>query len=300
MICKPFSVVLALCVGNPLSSVNSTHKWPTIYLQILHITLMSPTTRVSSIAWHFSSQHLCHNYVNTVHSTSNESNISDISWRFSPQNVCHSHVNRVQFTLPDPEAVSISDAISYYRSQVNSSHKGQWHAALICAWPIGWVNDHEAGGLRRHHIHYHVIAMFIDYHMLNLSRFPCTENCKPDPDYCGKPQPMGFEKFHCTQWTNVPDECPNMCGLCWGVARMDKQQKHNWSGSNKIWDTIVTFCFHSWTHHRDIPKHMNTVYFKISTIYIHMYIYIYIYHTIRFILPPQYINKYNQINIWLF
>ena len=186
------------------------------------------------VHWHFSSQNLCHKHVNRVHSTSSESYISDISWRwFSPQNVCQSHVNRVHFELPDPEAVSISDAISSYRPQVNSPHKSQWHGALICAWPNGWVNNRDAGDLRRHRIHYDVIVMFIDYHMLNLSRFPSTENCKPDPDYCGKPQPMGFEKFHCTQWTNVPDECPNMCGLCWGAARMDKQQKHNSSGSNK-------------------------------------------------------------------
>ena len=225
---------------------------------------------VGGIHWHFSSQNLCHKHVNRVHSTSSESYLSHISWRFSPQNVCHSHVNRVQFTLPDPKAVSISGGISYYLSQVNSPHKGQWHRALICARPNGWVNNREAGDLRRHRIHYDVI-MFIDYHMLNLSRFPSTENCKPDPDYCGKPQPMGFEKFHCTQWTNVPDECPNMCGLCWGIARMDKQQKHHRSGSNKIWDAIVKFCLHSWRHHRFIPKHMNTVYFKMLTIYIYIY-----------------------------
>ena len=222
---------------------------------------------VGGIRWHFSSQNLCHKHVNRVHSTS-ESYWSDISWRFSPRNVCHSYVNRMHFKLPDPEDVSISDAVSYYWPQVNSPHKGQWYGALICAWPNGWVNNREAGDLRRHRIHYDVTVMFIDYHMLNLSRFPSTENCKPDPDYCGKPQPMGFEKFHCTQWTNVPDECPNMCGLCWGVAKMDKQQKHNRSGSNKIWDAIVAFCLQSWIHHWNISKYMNTVYFKILTMHI--------------------------------
>ena len=50
-----------------------------------------------------------------------------------------------------------------HRSPVNSHHKGQWHGALvfslICAWINGWVNNREAGDLRRHHAHYDVIVM---------------------------------------------------------------------------------------------------------------------------------------------
>ena len=48
-------------------------------------------------------------------------------------------------------------------SPVNSPHKGQWHGALmfslICAWIYGWVNNGEAGDLRRHHGQYDVIVM---------------------------------------------------------------------------------------------------------------------------------------------
>ena len=40
-----------------------------------------------------------------------------------------------------------------HRSSVNSPHKGQWHGALmfslICAWINSWVNNREAGDLRR-------------------------------------------------------------------------------------------------------------------------------------------------------
>ena len=47
---------------------------------------------------------------------------------------------------------------------VNSQHKGQWRGALmfslICAWINGWVNNREAGGLRRHRAHYDVTVMF--------------------------------------------------------------------------------------------------------------------------------------------
>ena len=46
---------------------------------------------------------------------------------------------------------------------MNSPHKGQWHGALmfslICAWINAWVNNREAGDLRRHRNHYDVIVM---------------------------------------------------------------------------------------------------------------------------------------------
>ena len=41
-----------------------------------------------------------------------------------------------------------------HRSPVNSPHKSQWRGALMfsltCAWINGWVNNREAGGLRRY------------------------------------------------------------------------------------------------------------------------------------------------------
>ena len=51
-------------------------------------------------------------------------------------------------------------------SLVNSPYKGQWRGALmfslICAWINDWVNNHEAGDLRRHRAHYDVIVMNFD------------------------------------------------------------------------------------------------------------------------------------------
>ena len=51
-----------------------------------------------------------------------------------------------------------------HRSPVNSLHKGQWRGALIfsliCVWINGWVNNHEAGDLRRYGAHYDVTVMF--------------------------------------------------------------------------------------------------------------------------------------------
>ena len=50
-----------------------------------------------------------------------------------------------------------------HRSPVNSPHKGQWREAsmfsMICVWINGWVNNREAGDLRRHRAHNDVTAM---------------------------------------------------------------------------------------------------------------------------------------------
>ena len=50
-----------------------------------------------------------------------------------------------------------------HRSPVNSPHKGQWRGvlmfSLIFVWINGWVNNREAGDLRRYRAHYDVILM---------------------------------------------------------------------------------------------------------------------------------------------
>ena len=50
-----------------------------------------------------------------------------------------------------------------HRSPVNSPHKGQWCGALlfslICTWRNDWVNNTEAGELRRHRVHYDTTVM---------------------------------------------------------------------------------------------------------------------------------------------
>ena len=63
-----------------------------------------------------------------------------------------------------------------HRPQVNSPHEGQWRGALmvslIYVWINGWVNNHEAGDLRRHHAHYDVKVMIVptleEWHMVKL------------------------------------------------------------------------------------------------------------------------------------
>ena len=55
-----------------------------------------------------------------------------------------------------------------HRSPVNSPHKGQWRGALMFSliWD-NWVNNREAGDLRRHRAHYDVIVMFV-FHNISL------------------------------------------------------------------------------------------------------------------------------------
>ena len=52
-----------------------------------------------------------------------------------------------------------------HRSPVNSPHKGQWRGALIFslirAWINGWLNNREAGDLRRDLAHYDVTVMAV-------------------------------------------------------------------------------------------------------------------------------------------
>ena len=77
---------------------------------------------------------------------------------------CYQRVNFV--TAPD-DVIKLKHFPLYWpfvrgihRSPVNSPHKVQWRGtlmfSLIWAWTNGWVNNHEAGDLRRHRAHYDV------------------------------------------------------------------------------------------------------------------------------------------------
>ena len=89
------------------------------------------------------------------------------------------------------------------RSKVNSPHKGQWRGALmlsfICAWINGWVNNRDAGGLRRHCAHYDVIVM--QYH-----------DCGRTGD--ARSHSISSIDLH-PLWRNIPVSVQE--GLLWGV-----------------------------------------------------------------------------------
>ena len=68
-----------------------------------------------------------------------------------------------------------------HRSSVNSPHKGQWRGALvfslICVRLKGWINNREAGDLRRYHVHYDVTVMIVDIRLL------CIMKGETDPSH---------------------------------------------------------------------------------------------------------------------
>ena len=69
-----------------------------------------------------------------------------------------------------------------HRSPLNSPHKVQWRGALMfslfCARINGWVNNREAGDLRRHHAHYDVIVMVFTQNTLDVSRLLFPKSLK--------------------------------------------------------------------------------------------------------------------------
>ena len=63
-----------------------------------------------------------------------------------------------------------------HRSPVNYPHIGQWRGALmfslICAWKKHWVNNRDAGDLRRHRAHYDIIIMNWDVQNIHYQHKP--------------------------------------------------------------------------------------------------------------------------------
>ena len=74
-----------------------------------------------------------------------------------------------------------------HRSPVNFPHKGQWRGALmfslIYAWINDWVNNREAGDLRRQHGHYDFIVMWTRFpnywpFVVGIHRWPVDSHHK--------------------------------------------------------------------------------------------------------------------------
>ena len=102
-----------------------------------------------------------------------------------------------------------------HRWPVNSSHKGQWHGSsmfsLICAWIIGWVNNCEAGELRRHRAHYDVIVMTLLIAMCNMWHSVTMGNSVAvllTRQVINHSEHSILTDWRCVKWMrNVPDIC---------------------------------------------------------------------------------------------
>ena len=97
---------------------------------------------------------ICPKYKEMRLSVNNDHRQRTASWgvAFHPSMMTSSNRNIFRDTGP----------LCVHRSPVNSPHRGQWRGALmfslICAWINDWVNNREAGDLRRHHSNYDSIA----------------------------------------------------------------------------------------------------------------------------------------------
>ena len=65
---------------------------------------------------------------------------------------------------------------TWWRHQMetlNFSHKSQWRGAfmisLICAWTNGWVNNRDAGDLRRYRVHCDITVMHFCEYILRIA-----------------------------------------------------------------------------------------------------------------------------------
>ena len=97
-------------------------------------------------------------------------------------------------------------------------HNGQWRGALmlslICAWMNDWVNNREAGDLRRHRAHYDVIVMvhalqyFHVLWFLILLCFRISVCCvividSYTPMLFGIASPVPWQSYHFPVWNNA-------------------------------------------------------------------------------------------------
>ena len=93
----------------------------------------------------------CRSMLSQIQSGPTKTQSNMISYGTQPRNEHYDVIKWKNF----PHYWPFVQGIHY--SLVNSPHKGQWRGALMfsltCAWINGWVNNCEAGDLRRHCTH---------------------------------------------------------------------------------------------------------------------------------------------------
>ena len=132
-----------------------------------------------------------------------------------------------------------------HRFPVNSPHKGQWRGvlmfSLICVWINGWVNNREAGDLRRYRAHYDVTVMIhicqdcftgtgstVRFLQCQWSNWPIwvtisyeATQCKRFPHYC----PFLEESTRVIGgFAGQKPYSANICGFLYCWSEQDSQQ----------------------------------------------------------------------------
>ena len=196
-----------------------------------------------------------------------------------------------------------------HRSSVNSPHKGQWRGALICslicAWIKCWVNNREAGDMRRHRAYYDVIVM--SYALLSLDLLANNHVTKLDEStarrHLKSPRPLSGKSLHLTsviKWSR------SHLTLKIQMSRHDQCQNH-WSHLRLGVQSIRLFWFRGnrTTFGRDIansifdlensrsrswPRSNRRVTFEASTS-INMFAF-------RFVAIGPFWLRYSEFHIW--
>ena len=152
------------------------------------------------------------------------------------------------------ETFSALLAICAGKSPVNSPHKGQCRGALmfslICVWINGWVNNREAGDLRRHRAHYDVTVM--------PTRYCWTTGTPVFCEYFGvydSPTQMFHRILVTLRWVNikVAGKCrllitPTSEVLSYMVLRMGIGYKWNvFLSIKKVSSIDISICLHKST-----------------------------------------------------
>ena len=126
-----------------------------------------------------------------------------------------------------------------HRSPVNSPHKGQWRGALmfslICAWINAWVNNCEAGDLRRHRAHYGVIVMFFGHVGLGGNTLSICPLCGGRRDSTHKGKLMwGFWCFVLLLFNKVLNDLNAMTAISHNCNVLSSMLQ-----SNEVWLDVI-------------------------------------------------------------
>ena len=125
-----------------------------------------------------------------------------------------------------------------HRSPVNFPHKGQWRGALIfsliCAWMNGWINNREAGDLRRSlrrycNVLWNKVAWAIPYLEIILHHI-CWE-CK-----YSRPRKSGYSTNLCIIFTALRD---SSCGLGLYVIQVYTSMRPIQSSRSPLWVVML-------------------------------------------------------------
>ena len=134
--------------------------------------------------------------------------------RFSAQRV-NNVVSAIMMTPPNGNIFRVNGHLcgefSGHRwiSRTKASGAELWFFSVICAWINGWVNNGEAGDLKRHRAHYDVIVMIEFY----LHTILCKAHLVGSP-----------------RW--VPGEGQIMCGLwTWRISALKHAECCRWAVS---------------------------------------------------------------------